>query len=164
MKSFFQEKVEAGADPTDTLNQLRPKSRDNSRTPMQWSAEINGGFTTGKPWIGVNPNHIEINAEEQENDPRSVLQFYRRLIAFRREHPCLVLGSFDTVPGDNPSLLSYRRSLPEESLLVLLNLSSEYISLRPDFCPGHEHLLGNYAGYHSDGLRPWEARIALLET
>jgi glycosidase len=49
---------------------------------MQWSAEINGGFTTGKPWIGVNPNHIEINAEEQEDDRHSILQFYRRLIAF----------------------------------------------------------------------------------
>ncbi len=159
MKSFFQEKVEAGADPGDALNQLRPKSRDNSRTPMQWSADMNAGFTTGTPWIGVNPNYIEINAEAQDADPDSVLQFYRRLLVFRKEHPCLVLGDYRRVPSDHASLLAYQRCLAEESLLILINLSSETIPLGPELCSSEPPLLSNYAEYRAKVLRPWESRI-----
>jgi oligo-1,6-glucosidase len=158
-KGFYEEMVEAGGDSVEVLNSLRPRSRDNARTPMQWSAGRNAGFTAGTPWIGVNPNYTEINAESQESDPNSVLQFYRRMAAFRAAHPCLALGDFLPIPTEHASLLAYRRSLPEESLLILLNLSSQTVSLPPELCSVREHLLGNYREYSPDSLRPWEAQI-----
>jgi oligo-1,6-glucosidase len=159
MKSFYAADVEAGADPVDTLNLLRPKSRDNSRTPMQWSGKPNAGFTTGTPWIGVNSNYSEINAEAQAAAPDSVLQFYRRLLAFRRDHPCLALGDYLRIPDDHPSLLAYKRILPEESLLILINLSSDSVSLRPELRAGEQCLVGNYPEPDPERLRPWEARV-----
>ena len=161
MKSFFEEKVEAGADPVDTLNLLRPKSRDNSRTPMQWSPEEAAGFTTGVPWIAVNPNYIEINAEDQSDESDSVLQFYRRLAAFRKEHPCLSLGDYEPIPNQLPNVLAYRRSLPDESLLIAINLSSQDHLLETTPQQVESPLFSNLPT--GDGLRgylrPWESRI-----
>ena len=161
MKSFFEEKVEAGEDPSRTLDLLRSRSRDNARTPMQWSSEENAGFTTGVPWIGINPNYVEVNADDQARSPDSVLQFYRRLGHFRTEHPCLVFGDYQPIPNQQADVLAYQRSSPEESLLILINLSSQLVPLRADFQEGWVHLLGTYpeSEGHQNELRPWEARI-----
>ncbi len=156
MKSFFEEKVAAGADPTDALNFLRPRSRDNSRTPMQWSAARSAGFTTGTPWIEANPNYRGINVEEQEGNPSSVLQFYRRLVALRKEHACLSLGDYRPIASGHEDLLAYRRSLPEETLLILVNLSPRSISFSTDVPASGVQLIGNYpaADEIQDHVRP----------
>ena len=161
MKSFYEEQVDAGGDPVEVLDSLRPRSRDNARTPMQWSNGRNAGFTTGVPWLGINPNYTKINAKAQERDPNSVLQFYRSLAAFRAAHPCLALGDYEPIPTENVSLLAYRRSLPEESLLILLNLSSQAISAEAEVSAGWRQLFGNYPGGEElpVPLRPWEARV-----
>jgi oligo-1,6-glucosidase len=161
MKSFFEEKIEAGDDPSAALNFLRPRSRDNARTPMQWSPEEAAGFTTGVPWIAVNPNYIEINAEDQAHQSDSVLQIYRRLSAFRREHPCLSLGDYEPIPNHLPDVLAYRRSLPDESLLIVINLSSQDHLLETTPQQVESPLFSNLPA--GDGLRgylrPWESRI-----
>ena len=161
MKSFFEEKVEAGEDPAAALNRLRPRSRDNARTPMQWSRGANAGFSTAAPWIGVNPNYLEIHAKHQAHDPDSVLWFYRRLAAFRREHPCLSLGDYEPITDQHADLLAYRRSLPDESLDILINLSSRGHPLATIPQSLGPQLFGNYPAGDGDRdyLRPWEARI-----
>ena len=164
MKSFFTEMVEAGTDPVVAFNLLRPRSRDNARTPMQWSADPNAGFTTGTPWIGVNPNYRQINVEEQEANPDSVLRFYRRLSDLRREHPCLVLGDYEVIPTGHEDLLAYRRSLDSETLLILVNFSSQSIPLGPELPAMGAQLMGSHPvrAEHLDQLRPWEARIVRI--
>jgi oligo-1,6-glucosidase len=165
MTAFFEERVQAGEDPIQAFDYLRPRSRDNSRTPVQWSARESAGFTTGVSWIGINPNHRTLNAEDQAGDANSVLQFYRRLGAFRREHPSLAFGDYEAIPTEHPDVLAYRRSLSEDALLILLNLSSQAVPLSTEVQFGRRQLIGNYpAGDEpQDQLRPWEARILLSD-
>ncbi len=85
------------------------RSRDNARTPMQWSAGANAGFTTGTPWIAVNPNYTEINAEEERKDPDSVYHFYQKLIRLRKTHPVFVDGKFDLLLPEDERIFAYIR-------------------------------------------------------
>jgi oligo-1,6-glucosidase len=141
-------------------------SRDNARTPMQWDASLNAGFTTGTPWIGVNPNHVEINAEAAVADQGSVFHYYRRLIALRKEHPVIVHGRFEPLAEEDPAVYAYTRTLDDRVLTVLVNWSADTAPL--DLDPkvagrDPERLIGNYP--EGDGLfaplRPWEARVHL---
>ncbi|PSP26720.1 glucohydrolase [Halobacteriales archaeon QH_2_65_14] len=84
-------------------------SRDNARTPVQWSTDENGGFTTGDPWLKVNPNHPEINVETARGNPGSIWEYYRRLIELRKAHPVLVYGRYELLAGDHPRIYAYER-------------------------------------------------------
>ncbi len=135
---------------------IKATSRDNARTPMQWTGEANAGFSTGRPWLGVNANHTEINVERQSKDAQSILAMYKRMIALRQFSDTLKMGSFEPVAMKR-NLFSYRRVLGDESLLVLLNFSA-----RPQqtFHTGTV-ILSNYAGYKTFTglLKPYEAVI-----
>ncbi len=111
------------------LTALATKSRDNARTPMQWDASPRAGFTTGTPWLAVNPNHREINAEAAWADPDSVLHHYRRLIELRHTRPVVVGGDYRLLLPDHPGVFAYRRTLGEEVLTVVANLSGEQVRL-----------------------------------
>jgi oligo-1,6-glucosidase len=142
-------------------------SRDNARTPIQWSAETNAGFTTGEPWIAVNPNHTLINAEAQVGEPRSVFSFYRALIELRHRERVVSHGSFELVLRDHPTVFAYTRRLGDRQLLVIVNLSSEptaYDLLEADEWSDAEPVLGNRDGHpRLDGrLAPWEAQVFCL--
>ena len=106
------------------LANVRAMGRDNSRTPMQWTSGENGGFTTGKPWLAVNPNAATINAEDQAARPDSVLAHTRALIAFRRGSVDLREGDYQDIDPDHEQVFAYRRG---EGLLVLLNLGREAV-------------------------------------
>jgi oligo-1,6-glucosidase len=126
VKGLWRTLVETGQVPAEELlAHLRQTSRDHARTPMQWSAGPNAGFTSGVPWLAVNPNHVEINAESQVDDVGSVYQHNRRLIALRRAHPVLVHGSFEDLDAEHERVFLFRRRLGEESLLVLVHLAGE---------------------------------------
>lgn len=105
----------------EMMRYLRYKSRDNARTPFQWSDEENAGFTTGTPWIMVNPNYKEINAREQIAREDSVFNYYKKLIRLRKENEIIVYGSYDLLLPDDPELYVYTRTLGEEKLLVICN-------------------------------------------
>ena len=139
---------------------IRRKGRDNARTPMQWTAGKNAGFTDGEPWMPVNPNHARINAEAQVGDPDSVFSFYKRLIALRRELSVVREGDFTLLMEDDPKVFAYLRSDGETTLLVACNFSGETARLDASARSRGERLLGNYddAG-EADALRPWEARV-----
>lgn len=155
---------ELGVSPEHMMACIHRRSRDNARTPMQWSAAPNAGFTTGTPWIGVNPNYVTINAEAQENDPDSVLCFYRRLIALRRELPIITEGDYALLLADHPQIFAYQRSWQGQRLYVICSFSAQTFDA-PEILPycGGRLLLCNYA---PDGdaqtLRPYEARVYLV--
>ena len=157
-----------GASADEVLVSLRRTSRDNARTPMQWTAGENGGFTTGTPWIPVNPNASEINAEAEVDDDGSVFAHYRALIDLRHRSEVVASGDYELVLADHPQVFAYTRSLDGRSLLVLANLSGAEATFDPDSLSGWsdaEIVLTNLgsSGSAQDGLaatlRPWEAVV-----
>lgn len=109
----------------EMLRFLRKKSRDNARTPFQWDDSENGGFTTGTPWIMVNPNYKEINAKEELADPASVFHYYQKLIRLRKENPIMVYGTYDLLLPESETIYAYTRTLGKEKLLVVCSFSGE---------------------------------------
>ncbi len=149
------------------LANLRKTSRDNARTPMQWTADANAGFTTpdAKPWLAVNPNYTTLNAAEELRNPDSVYHFVAKAIALRRQHPVLTYGDYTDLDPDNPQIYAYTRTLGAERFLVVLNFSRtpvQYV-LPKGVKPGALVLanLPRVAAPETDTLqmRPWEARV-----
>jgi oligo-1,6-glucosidase len=152
----------------EVLAALAPLNRDNARTPVQWDASRHGGFTTGAPWIAVNPNANTINAAAQVDDPGSVFSFYRKVIALRHSDPVVAYGDFRMLLPDDEHVYAFTRSLPEAELLVLANFSGTGRLAGVDdggWADGGtaELVLGNYppdAGERQPfDLRPWEVKV-----
>jgi oligo-1,6-glucosidase len=136
-------------------------SRDNARTPVQWDASPNAGFTTGTPWLPVNPDHVEWNAAAQRDDPWSVLAHYKRLIALRHEDPVVALGDFAMLLPEHDDVYAFTRTLDGGVLLVVCNLSRTpypLARLLPE-AAGGRLVLGNLPDEDPEVLRPWEARV-----
>jgi oligo-1,6-glucosidase len=166
MKRFYADLVRQGRTPAEAFAYMRPRSRDNARTPMQWSSDPHAGFTTGTPWIKANPDYPACNARDQDRDPRSVLNFYRRLLAFRKANPALVHGSFYPVMEEDCRVVAYRRILGAQAFLILCNYSGHVAPLEAHLVGKGEAVLGNYDDVTAEWaarLRPWEARILALE-
>ncbi len=159
-KREWRERVEGGAVPAAMeLDKLRHNGRDNARTPMQWTAGPQAGFTTGTPWLPVNPDARDVNAAAEAIDPNSVLTFYRRLIALRKRVPALVYGVYRDIDPDHPAVFGYTRTLPDAACLVLMNFGREAIAYRlPPGVNAGETLLSSEAG---DDARPGAAVVAL---
>lgn len=144
---------------------IRRKGRDNARTPMQWSTAPNAGFTTGEPWLVVNPNYREINADDQVGRDDSVFACYQTLIRLRKELPVLTNGTYEPLLEENRQLFAYRRDDGEHRLLVVCNFFGEAV---PDPLTEEEKggrlLLSSYteAGEDPKMLRPYEARMLLF--
>ncbi|KRB36037.1 alpha-amylase [Microbacterium sp. Root180] len=140
-------------------------SRDNARTPMQWDATTHAGFTTGEPWLQVNPNHVDVNAASERVDEASVFHHYRRLIALRHDDRVVRFGDFRMLLPDDPDVYAFTRSLEGTTLVVACNISGSprSASIAELAVPG-ELVLGNLPGepaIHGDvvSLRPWEAVV-----
>jgi oligo-1,6-glucosidase len=153
--NHYADAVSGGADPEVVLASMRPMSRDNARTPMQWDASSEAGFTTGTPWIAVNPNFAEINAAAEREDPGSVFHHYRRLIALRHSEPVVVDGDFTMLLPDDPQVYAFTRALDGVELLVLGNFSGEPVTPDIDGWDDAEVVIGDGAGL---ALGPWEGR------
>jgi oligo-1,6-glucosidase len=151
-----------GQRPADVLATVRRKSRDNARTPMQWTNQPGAGFSEAAPWIAVNPNHAWINAADQIEDSGSVYHYYRALIALRHATPAVVDGDFTLLRIEQPDLYAFRRTLGDQQLEVFANLSERPVPM--DDMPASAVLvLSNYstADPRLDQLAPWEARVYL---
>lgn len=125
MLNKYVEEIGKGGDPAAVFRALQPLSRDNSRTPMQWNDGPNAGFGSEEPWIKINPNYTEINVQQAESDPNSVLAFYRKLTALRKSNPVMVYGDFTDISGEDPHLYVYVREYEGSEWIVLLNHSNE---------------------------------------
>ena len=146
-----------GMSEEEFLSIANKMGRDNARTPMQWSDDAHAGFTSGEPWMSINSNKTEINVEVQENDPGSILNYFRTMIQLRRSNPVLVFGSFEIVDTGDSSLFIFNRILNGEKWTVVLNFSSEEIPFN-HFSFGTK-MNGNYSEEEAGNIRPWEAAV-----
>jgi len=169
--NMYREKVlEQGEDPRKVMQIIHDIGRDNARTPMQWDDSPHAGFTTGTPWIKVNPNYNAINVKEAMADPDSIFHYYRKLIALRNRNDIMVYGDFVPLMEDHPQIYAYLRVLDKKRWLVLLNFfgtECEFELPQEADCGEAALIIGNYA----DGgpplrrrvvLRPYEARVYAL--
>ena len=149
--------------PEEMMRYLRYKSRDNARTPFQWDDSENAGFTTGTPWIMVNPNYKEINAKDQLARPDSVFHYYQKLIRLRKEQEVIVYGTYDLLLPDSKEIYAYTRTLGEEKLLVVCNFYEPEVTFElPEEFAGGTCLISNYPEVSLKPemkLRPYEAFV-----
>lgn len=166
--NHFQILRDKGMSETGVYAILQAHSRDNSRTPMQWTAGPNGGFTTGEPWISVNPNTASINAEGQVDDPDSIFAYYQSLIRLRKEYEVFAQGDFTPLTPEHPSVLAYQRQWKNTTLLCINNFyRKECIWNSPVSLEGYRVLLSNYDDCRpsqSWTLRPYESALLIKES
>ncbi|EPF6065908.1 alpha,alpha-phosphotrehalase [Enterobacter cloacae] len=156
--NMFAELRANGRDPNELLAILASKSRDNGRTPMQWDASHNAGFTEGEPWIGVCDNYETVNARAALDDPDSVFYSYQSLIRLRKTLPVLTWGDYQDLLPEHPSLWCYRRQWQGQTLVVVANLSRESHEWESDVLSGEwQAVMRNYPAPHPTTLRPFEA-------
>ena len=161
--NLFRERTAQGYDPEDVMRSIRARGRDNARTPMQWTAGENAGFTTGTPWLPVNENHPFLNAEAELADPDSVFHYYRRLIALRKRYDVFRDGRFTLLCPEDPQVFAYTRDTDAAHMLVVCNFSgAEAAFSLPEAFRHAETLIANYPG-EPEPLRPWEAKILYHE-
>jgi oligo-1,6-glucosidase len=160
-RNYFATAVAQGRDANEVLDVLRRKGRDNPRSPMQWTSGPNAGFSTGEPWMPVNPDHRVVNAADEAERDDSVLAHYRRLIRFRASSDVVVRGDFGAVDSGDPNVLAYERTLGDQKLLVVVNLSGEARACRllAD-AESMRLVLTNHRRQEGGGvLAPWEALV-----
>ena len=140
-------------------------ARDNGRTPFQWNDSENAGFTIGKPWLKVNPNYREINAEAQEEDSNSVLNYFRKMVKLRKENPVLIYGKYTLIDAENKDVYAYTRELDDQKFLIMLNFKSHEAKVETGFDLSRAKVLaGNYKESSTDGkLKPYEAVIYKIQ-
>jgi len=160
--NVFAERTAMGYDPADVMRSIWARGRDNARTPMQWTPGWHAGFTTGTPWLPVNPNCVEINAQDALEDPFSVFYYYKRLIELRKTVPVFRYGTFELVDADSEQVFAYTRQMDGQQLLVVCNFTGEEVEweIPAEFADG-EILLTNYEPTPGI-LKPYEAMMLLI--
>ena len=174
IRNMYRERLEKGYAEKDIMESIYAKGRDNARTPMQWDDTENAGFTTGTPWLGVNPNYTEINARSQLHDENSVFHYYKKLIQLRKENSIFVEGDFTLLLPEDENIFAYVREYEGRKLLVAANFTDKEVEcplLKEWGVPVSEDgadksrdngvlLIHNYSDLPSrQKLRPYEAMM-----
>ena len=168
MKNFYYMELAKGRSHEELMKIIWKSGRDNSRTPMQWDSSSNSGFTKGTPWMKVNPNYQEINVRKQEDDPQSILHFYKQMIQLRKQHECLIYGDFKLHLEDDQHIFAYSRNDGKQTALIINNFSREEQAVElPDFAGKEmEMILSNYEKKDRQSnpflLSPYETVVYLL--
>ncbi len=162
--NMFKERTEAGYPVEEVMQSIYAKSRDNARTPMHWDNSANAGFTTGTPWMKVNPNYVDINAASQINDADSVFTYYKTLIALRKQYPVFVDGKFEMLVPEHPQVFAYTRSTEDTEMLVICNFYGEEITcpVQKDWSRYQMLLTNEKENTNPDILKPYEARMYII--
>ncbi|ELC8434755.1 alpha-glucosidase [Clostridium perfringens] len=165
----YNERIESGVSEEIALKEAWVTSRDNSRTPMQWNANKNAGFTCGKPWIGVNENYKTINVEVEERDENSVLNFYKKLIKLKKSNEALIYGVYDLILKEDENIFAYTRTLNNEKFLIMANLTGENAKYmyEKEKLNSKDLILNNYEVCEHKNLtefilKPYECRVYKL--
>ena len=162
--NMYHDRVSRGFSVESIMTSLNAKGRDNARRPIPWTAEQNGGFTTGTPWLALNPNYKEMNVEAELQNPDSVFYTYQKLIQLRKDHPIVVWGDYELL-NTSSNVFSYYRTLGEERWLTVVNLSDfeEEISVDARFnkvvVTNTEDEITDLRAYK---LSPWQAFVVEL--
>jgi alpha-glucosidase len=167
-KNLYSLKVKEGISHEEIMEILWATSRDNSRTPMQWSDKDNAGFSSGIPWLKVNPNYKEINVEAQEKDVSSILNFYKKLIQLKKSNEVFTYGTYDLLEKDDPKIYAYTRTLADEKVIIIANLSTEPADLESTSLEFSHLLLNNYQvpahePLQKITLKPYETRVYVIK-
>lgn len=169
-RNGYQKALSEGADMEQFMDELNFTSRDNGRTPMQWTAGEQAGFTTGTPWLPVHQNHKEINVAAQDTAANSVLNHFRSLTALRKANDALVYGAYELVDPKNSRVYAYTRTLNDEQWLILLNFSdtAQVLQLPAEFKQGSvkadNYNTGVSAEIVPEILMPWQAAVVRLDS
>ena len=160
----YQKALSEGEDMDLFMEKLNFGSRDNGRTPMQWDGSTNAGFTSGTPWLPVNPNFTEINVQVEDSDSNSVLNHFRAMTELRKQNPILVYGNNELLMPEHPTVYAYTRTMDDTKLLVLLNFSKESSTVSLDEAwAASPILINNYNDLdiidNSLKLKPFQAVI-----
>jgi alpha-glucosidase len=165
-KNLYKLKREEGFSHKEVMEIIWSTSRDNSRTPMQWSSDEYAGFSDHTPWMGMNPNYLDINVESQKQDPDSIYHFYKKMIELKKSGPILTYGTFDLVDEENKQVFAYTRTLDDKKMVIISNLSAEEAVFENRVVElEHENLLlANYPVEEHEpttsiSLKPYEARL-----
>ncbi|MBB3110151.1 glucan 1,6-alpha-glucosidase [Paenibacillus phyllosphaerae] len=164
--NLHKERTDQGYPQEEIMASIYTKGRDNARTPMQWDATAEAGFTTGTPWIRVNPNYTSINAEQELTEADSIFYHYQKLIQLRKEHEVIIYGDYELLFPEDAHIFAYTRTLDGETIIVLCNFYGEQVPYAlPDSLTGEKELL--IANYKDELpqylLRPYEARMYRLK-
>lgn len=167
IKNLYKNEREEGKSHDEVMEIIWKNGRDNSRTPMQWSDGVQAGFTTGTPWLKVNPNHKEINVEKALKDPDSIYHYYKKLIRLRKESETLVYGNYDLILENDDQIYAYTRTLGDETIVVITNLfpeAAEFVWPKSVQANKAELCISNYQVQTDQdvttiSLRPYEARV-----
>ncbi|WP_281658922.1 alpha-glucosidase [Halobacillus sp. Cin3] len=169
-KNLYQNKKAKGMAHEDIMNILWNTSRDNSRTPMQWSREAQAGFTTGNPWMKINPNYTSINVADQEQDPHSILNYYKKMIAMKKEQDVFTYGIYDLLLPEDEQIYAYTRTLDNKKAIVIVNLTDQAADFQAEEPLSSSQLMlsNTIVNLHNNvssfPLKPYEARVYLMET
>ncbi len=154
-----------GEDMAQFMKRLSFESRDNGRTPMQWSKAPHAGFSSGTPWLPVNANYTGVNVEAQDKDPESVLNHFRKMTRLRKDNPVLIHGAYKLLLPDHPEVYAFTRTLGDKMMLVVLNFSDKQTEvLLPEAAVARKLVMNNYSSLNTtkeEGLilEPWQAVI-----
>jgi alpha-glucosidase len=169
IKNLYKFELENGKTHDEVMEIIWKRGRDNSRTPMQWNAEPNGGFTTGTPWLKVNPNYQEINVQSARENPASIYHYYKNLIQLRKNNPALIYGAYDVLLEEDTQIYAYTRTWKNETILILTNISDQeacFILPANIAYTSAELLMSNHDTENTDIqnvlLQPYEARVYRL--
>ena len=159
--NWYQQIKNKGGDLRQFMEAQKIAARDNGRTPFQWDTAPNAGFTSGTPWLKVNPNYKTVNVAAEDSDPNSCLNYFRKIVKLRKDNPVLIYGKYTLIDSDNPDVYAYTRELDGKRILVLLNFRDKAASVKTglDLSKG-KILLGNYpTASQGERLQPYEAVI-----
>ncbi|MCA1020842.1 glycoside hydrolase family 13 protein [Halobacillus litoralis] len=168
-KNLYQTKKAKGMAHDDIMEILWNTSRDNSRTPMQWSREAQAGFTTGKPWMKINPNYTSINVADQEQDAHSILNYYKKMIALKKEQEVFTYGTYDLLLPEDEQVYAYTRTLHDQRAVVIANLTDQtaFFETEDPLSSSQMVLSNTIVTFHNNvssfPLKPYEARVYLME-
>ena len=165
--NYYHIMLQEGKTEEEALEVLRQRSRDNGRSPMQWNSGEYAGFSDREPWIGIPANHTLINVEDEDGDPDSILNYYRKLTALRKRYPIIQEGMIEFLYEDQEEVFAYRRTRNGQELIVLNNFFGEEVTLQKELShAGYRRLIGNYpqedSGTLLRTLRPYES-IAFIK-
>ena len=163
---LYYSKLEQGMAHEDIMEIIWATARGNSRTPMQWDETVNGGFSSGTPWLAVNPNYKEINVAQQLADEESILNFYKKMIQLKKSHDVFTYGEYDLTLDNHPAIYAYTRTLDHEQVLILSNLTDQVVAfeLEKMNLVFDQLMLSNYKVEEHEPmmkgtLKPYEARV-----
>ncbi|MBU7594751.1 glycoside hydrolase family 13 protein [Metabacillus halosaccharovorans] len=165
-KNMYRYKREEGIAHEDIMSIIWASSRDNSRTPMQWTSVENAGFTSGTPWLGLNDNYQKINVEDQLKDKGSILNFYKNMIKLKKSHDVFSYGVYDLLLENHPQIYAYSRTLEDEKVVIISNLTDEtaetgefLISVSSEKLLLSNYKVENHGDIDQFSLKPFEARV-----